>query len=167
MHVTNVYLNRHYTFLQPCFSTIFIKHIAYWRKQQFGSLNPISDRPTCKSSDRAMHLWLSCLSSKAEGGGWDQLPKQLDSAEWQLVCVLSDVQDLVQNLTMESPLCDSNCNVLQFSSPTGATKAKKSTTSVLNFRKSNSVKTGKPTKKKLKWATKRIKSFQGTRRSLS
>jgi len=68
---------------------------------------------------------------------------------------------------MESPLCDSDCNVLQFSPPTGTTKAKTSTASVLNFKKSNSVKTGKPTEKKLKWATKRSESFQGARRSLS
>lgn len=67
---------------------------------------------------------------------------------------------------MESLLCDSDRNVLQFSPPTGATKAKKSTTSVLNFKKSNSVKIGKPTKKKLKWDTKRIKFFQVVRRSL-
>lgn len=83
-------------------------------------------------------------------GAWDQLPKQADLTEWQLVCVLSDVQDLVQNLTMESLPCDSDRNVLQFSPPTGATEAKKPTTSMLNFKKNNSLKTGMPTKKKLK-----------------
>lgn len=72
-----------------------------------------------------MHLLLSWLSSKAEKGDSDQLPKQLDRTEWQVVCVLSDMQDLVQNLTMESLLCDSDHNVLQFSSPHRSNKGQK------------------------------------------
>jgi len=89
-------------------------------------------------SDRAAHLHLSRRNNRAaQQKGLRSLPWTA-SPEWQLVCALSDVRDLAQNLTIESLLCDTDRNVLQVSSPAGSRKAKKSSTIVLNFKKNNS-----------------------------